>query len=528
MQRAVERRLREFATPGPGGSSSWGERLLPLFYAAMETCWLGAIFIGLASINLFLTRELLMPLWAPFVIIVVSYWLALRAEYGASHTVGSVDEATTTSNEAPGISLLVAFTIIIALFLVWQRFYAQANFLLDPRWLLALLNDILFLNLRAWQALFMTALAFYLCWRGVRLSRRSIEPSDINSALCLGLGIILAVILVRAGQESAGVVLHDETMLLLLVPIFLVLALCAHALARVTFVRRLHPVGLEGSPLLQERAVLLIIASIGLVLLVITLIVGSVTSPAVLADTQHALAPLGAAYDWLVAVIVQLAIFVLTPVAWLVTWFFSLFHPKPLPPPAPPKGNQHNPLYKPNPVPPEALLAFVTALKFILPIVFIVAIFFLMRWALRRRRASIVTTRKEDDLRESVWSWQLFWAQFKLFLRALFGRFLLQRKPKTEEQSPQEEIKGEPAARSIREIYRALLKKAATRGYPREKDETPYEFERRLNEKVPTIQPQLAEITAVYAATRYGDVVPEEAELARVRGMWSELEKNWV
>src|SRR5436853_210357 len=84
LQRAIERRLRELATDEAGTVVSWGERLLPLFYAAMETCWLGAIFIALANLNLFLTREPLMPLWAPFIIIVASYWLVLHLEQRAA------------------------------------------------------------------------------------------------------------------------------------------------------------------------------------------------------------------------------------------------------------------------------------------------------------------------------------------------------------------------------------------------------------------------------------------------------------
>ena len=91
-----------------------------------------------------------------------------------------------------------------------------------------------------------------------------------------------------------------------------------------------------------------------------------------------------------------------------------------------------------------------------------------------------------------------------------------------------EEIKGEPAARSIREIYRALLKKAAGRGYPRKRFETPYEFKQRLDEKVPLAEPQLEVITEAYAFTRYGGDVPDEAQLAQVRSKWVELDQKWT
>ena len=91
-----------------------------------------------------------------------------------------------------------------------------------------------------------------------------------------------------------------------------------------------------------------------------------------------------------------------------------------------------------------------------------------------------------------------------------------------------EEIKGEPAARSIREIYRAFLKKAARRGYPRKRFETPNEFKQRLDEKVPLAEPQLEMITGAYALTRYGGDVPDDAQLELVRRKWVELDQKWV
>src|SRR5437763_2942460 len=51
---------------------SLGEILLPFLFAAMETCWIDAIFIGLADIGLFGAHATFMPLWAPFVFIVAS------------------------------------------------------------------------------------------------------------------------------------------------------------------------------------------------------------------------------------------------------------------------------------------------------------------------------------------------------------------------------------------------------------------------------------------------------------------------
>src|SRR5262249_12572272 len=138
-----------------------------------------------------------------------------------------------------------------------------------------------------------------------------------------------------------------------------------------------------------------------------------------------------------------------------------------------------------NPNPSTALDTFfvflIPILKVVLPIAIILLMFLLIRWALRRRRVQLVAKRQEEEVRESLWSWSLFWAQLKEFLRALFGRFFSRRPAEKQDQAGLQIIEGGPTARSIREIYRLLLKQAAGRGYARKRDETPYEFEQRLN-----------------------------------------------
>ena len=74
-----------------------GEIALPYLFAAMETCWIDAIFIGLASLDLFQSHEPLMPLWAPFLLIIGSQWLLSRMErrdatVGGDNTGGASNE----------------------------------------------------------------------------------------------------------------------------------------------------------------------------------------------------------------------------------------------------------------------------------------------------------------------------------------------------------------------------------------------------------------------------------------------------
>src|SRR6266487_7024721 len=56
--------------------SSIGEFLLPTLIRTMEVCWIAAVLLGLASDGLFGSTEPLLPLWAPFILIVGSIWLS--------------------------------------------------------------------------------------------------------------------------------------------------------------------------------------------------------------------------------------------------------------------------------------------------------------------------------------------------------------------------------------------------------------------------------------------------------------------
>lgn len=538
IEAALERRrqqLLEMATTSVAATPSWGERLLPFLFAAMETCWVDAILIGLASLKIFQTREPLMPLWAPFVFIAGSLWLARYLERRDA-TTGNVTSTTPASDESKdanttsassGTSLIVGPVGLVTLLIIWLQVYAQTTAVFDPTWLLAMLTDILLLDVHTYQVFAIVGLAVYFCWRGIRLSRRELEPAHAFSTLRLGLIVIIAVILVRTGQEHAGAVFQDESLLFLLIPIFVFLSLFAHALARAAFVRHSHPVGLQGSIVAQERAITLVIGSISVLLLLVVLIVSSMASPAFFTAAQHALAPIGTAYEWLVGGLARVLAFLLTPVFWLLEALH--FRTPQIKNPFNRRTNPGQPNQKPAAASDieNTVAILLPILKILLPILLIVLAIIIIRLALRRRRVQLLSPRRDEDLHESLWSWILFWTQLKAFFRTLFARFLPRRETRSEEQGALVAIQGGPAVRTIREVYRALLKRAASLGYARKKDETPYEFQQRLDEKVPLAEPHLAMITEAYTATRYGDIVPDEADVARIRNSWTELEQKW-
>jgi hypothetical protein len=505
--------------------SSIGELLLPYLLGTMQACWIAAILIGLASAGLFASSTTLIPLFAPFILILgalfLFHYLGMRTP---KETIGDQPSRVKISLSETSVFLIVF--AIASLCFIWLNMYAQKAFLFDPRWVLSLVKDIVFLNGNFYEAVCILGLTFLLGWMGIRLINRNVEPSDVFRALFVGLSVFVAVIVLRAGQAKQGAVIHDDLSLLLLIPLFLFVSLMAHALARVVFIRKSHPTGLQGSIIAQERAIILLIGVLGLAFLIVAILIGGTTNSFLSANLDHILAVIGVMYNWLVDIVAALIVIIVIPIFWLML----LLHPT----------TQfgkiktfHVPKTAANPSILSMQEAFahtvIPVLSIVLPILFVVLMTLLIRWTLRRRsRVRKRKNRRNLDMHESLWSWSLFWMQLRSVVLVLFARFM-HRSTTTENGAVKiEEIQGEPAARSIRETYRALLRKATRLGYPRKRFETPSELKQRIDEKVPLTEPHLELITEAYVFTRYGGEVPDDAQLAQVRVNWTELDRKWT
>jgi hypothetical protein len=271
------------------------------------------------------------------------------------------------------------------------------------------------------------------------------------------------------------------------------------------------------------------IGILGVILLLIAVLVDTFASPTILVSIQPVLNAVGQAYIWLVGIFAAVIVLVITPIFWLFELLINVLHSlfpsrgQRIPPqPAPPGSS--NPLL-PHTIATPLIVPFV---KILFPVLLAAVVILFIRWIMRRRqRVRIITSRRVEELRESLWSWALFWTQLKALLLSLFRRLFPQHAVHEESQVKTEAIETDPTARTIREMYRALLKHAAARGYPRSKDETPYEFRQRLDEKTPLAAPQLTVVTEAYTTARYGAIVPGEAEVAHIQQEWAALEQKW-
>ncbi len=494
---------------------SGSERLLPYLFAAMEGCWVAAILIGLAGS----THTFFLPLWVPFVLIASSYWLSNTRERGrASATLGS-----TTS--FPFTLIVVVFLVGTTLFSLWSSVYASSIAFFDPTWLGNLTGDLLLLGAEAVHIVVIIALALYFYWRGLRLSHSALEPGSVFNTIRIGIAVILAVIVLQAVANTAS---SNEILLLLLVPLFLLFALTAHSLAQTLFLRATHSTGLQGNIFSQERALLGIITAFGAILLLVSLLVGAVASPAFLKNAQRIFEPVAFAYTAIANVIALGMTLLITPIIWLLNLFhFRLQDPKIITPTAQVLCKQHPQAAQciKNP-PPQGSFnpLLVLAIKILLPLLILILLVLIVRLLSRRRQRS--GAHRPVEIHESLWSWELFWTQTRAFFHALWLRFFPQQAGATQSQESETNIITEPTARSIREVYRAMLRWTAQRGYPRKRDETPYEFRARLSTGLPFTEPEVGVVTEAYTAIRYGRVVPSEDEVTRIQQTWQQLQRK--
>lgn len=519
---SLEQRQQEVALPGVVSSRartySGGERLLPYLFAAMETCWVDAILIGLVGTDSSSSSSFFLPLWVPFVLIASSCWLSNALERRRT----TVPHSATSF---PTSFLVVGLVCGTTLFSLWSGVYASSIAFFNPTWLGSLISDLFLLGSQAFHLALIIALMLYFYWRGLRLSHRTLEPGNVFTVIRLGIGVMIAVIVLRAATHTTS---SNELLLLLLIPLFLMFALIAHALAQTVFVRITHRSGLQGSVPSQERALLGIITAFGMILLVTSLLVGAVANPAFLTDAQRIFVPIVFVYDELANIIAFVLTLLITPIIWLLNLFHFRFHE--------PNRQAQNlqVICKKYPhslqclknLPPQdtsnGVLLF--SIKLLLPIVIMLLLVLIIR--LLMRRWSVKSVNRVEEVHESLWSWTLFVTQVKALLRALWLRLFPQQSAATQGQDGAYEVSSEPMARSIREIYRAMLRWAAEHGYPRKRDETPYEFRTRLHARLPLTEPELSTVTEAYTAIRYGSVVLSEADVAHIQQTWQQLQQK--
>lgn len=480
-------------TPG-----SMGECLLPYLLALIDACIVLVVLKGMMSFPPFREVDQVVPAWwlllmacgllwlAQTLQRLLNFWLARRSQSGGV-TLKRLRQLTTRWYAGSLLALLLVA--------IWGQWYAQQAFLLDPRWLALAFDDITNNSLYMVQVLFIAMLIGFFGVRDLALSRKEIETQDIVQAFKSGIGFLLGVLLVR----TIGGVNTTDSALLLVIPGFLFLGLLAHTLVKAAEKRHehQHAQGLLGSVRAQEGNLLLNILLFSLGLLLATLLIAFILSPGSLAQ--------------------------------LTDPFFHWLRPSLAKQPLPTGlGNKHGGTKLPPPgqADPEwsILLRLAAGILAILVVLILCTRWTMARTARRRHTQQIIV-----EIYTSAWSWELFKEQLKAFFRTLWqgifrGLSTLHLPVRNQQDIAwSEELTGEPATRTVREIYRAFLRHAFKAGYARRIDETPAEFRQRLLESMPAGEKELTRLTSVYTMTRYSGSQPGDSEIAAMRQSWQEL-----
>lgn len=169
---------------------------------------------------------------------------------------------------------------------------------------------------------------------------------------------------------------------------------------------------------------------------------------------------------------------------------------------------------------PEVLLA----LKWLALAAVVAVVVYLLARAVSRAWSSRPKDEVEE-IHESLWSWDAFREDLRLFWDTLRRRFQRKRQPYTATlRAPQvnydEPIPDYP---DVRAIYRRLLREATAAGIARRPEETPQEYAGRLGQAVPGGQGEMAYLTEVYQSVRYGGLSTPAGALAQANRLFRGL-----
>ncbi|HEV8632693.1 MAG TPA: DUF4129 domain-containing protein [Chloroflexota bacterium] len=354
-----------------------------------------------------------------------------------------------------------------------------------------------------------------LLWRrGVLDAQARVEHDDLARAFGTGVLVLAGSLLLAAVAGEPSLALLRAEAVGHVVGFFAV-GLTALALARLEEMRRgaAPPApGREWLGLVLATVLLLLVAALGLAQLLAFDLIGALLRPL--------LWPLGLLLTALLLVVGLPIALLLELLVRLVRWLL-------------PRLGQLSPVdfggqrlldrlrdrSPAEPIPPE-LLALAQWLA-------VGAVVALALWLVARAVAFRRERRSEDGVeeeRDSVWNWALFAAAVRAWLAGLLAR--LARRPT--DPAPlvvPAEAPAPPAATTIRQLYRELLRLAAARGAPRRPDATPYEHLPRLQAALGP-DDVLADATGAYVRARYGPVPPDEDDVERLMAWWERRQRE--
>jgi Domain of unknown function (DUF4129) len=397
----------------------------------------------------------------------------------------------------------------------------------------SILSDVVRGTSRLAVDLGLAILVAYLWWRGLLLGRLPLTRERLfTRGLWGGIALVASLVLLNNIAGSAGA--QATALLALLLPAYIFIGLTGLGLAHLLDTAREHqrrqqravslPDGPPGASPARPQALVTrawIISALGLSTAIVggALILGLVLSYNSVQSLAHLLHPVADAFGtvlmWLVEALAFVLFLLLNPIiSWLHNFFLQREKQGQTTSPTPPSRPQL-PNTSLRHVPPDWLLAGRIAL-----LVIVVLVLALAFWWVLRRFASWHRNEEFEEEREALSASEVLGAQ----LRALVAGW---RRPKVALRAEVDPL----APESVRYLYRTVLERAGAAGLGRQPNETPDEYERRLQvallgdgvaEQTPTgtktapgtllgaglstedVQGGLEELTIAYDQVRYG------------------------
>ncbi len=420
------------------------------------------------------------------------------------------------------IQLAIVSSGLVAIFLVVRIEYGAGFGLLSGQWFIHITQALLDSFLYPHPVVIALVAGVYLWWRGISWGRSPLSFDAIHRPFLVGLIALVVLIIVSGMSSGVGTLENLLTASGLYIAGFFFFGLSALALGHL---RTIHEKMLkkEGvSRLFSRRWLFILLGVIGGIVLVGIGIASIFSYDLVTLMAQG----LNSVADFLL----QVLSYLLIPIGYLVAGLVYVFRflinllgqGEPLPPFQPPQLIGESGEAASQSFPPEVILV----IKWAFFAIVAAGVIFLLTKAIFRYWSS----RAKDEIEEtheSLWNWDLFKADLRLFLNMLLQRFKRKRKqPVPVSPVPawysEEEI---PDRLDIREVYRHLLWEAARLGMARSRHETAYEYAERLGQAVPPSGGQLAQLTELYSNVRYGEIKPQDKQVERANRLWRVLRR---
>ena len=443
--------------------------------------------------------------------------LALGSAVALSAVAEALSKRSLSRHWAQGRNYLVTLPTLVLLLLLVVRLDISGGYVFwDPGWIQYGLEH----QSPIYGGL---ALGALLLWRGISAGRDDPSFDDLYRRFLVGLIALVILLALRSTTTGASEVVASTGFYVLG---FFSMGLLSLGLINLQSIRE-EMLRREGSSgVLDQRWFSMLL---GVVFIILTL--SLVTASAFSFDLATSLLrPLSMLANWLLTVFIYT---VLLPVGVVAAGLIYVFRfladlvgrgeyvPEPL------SVSDFSEMRKAvegqdaRGIPPEALLAF----KWILGVLVVLLVLFILGRALRRYWKG----RAEggiEEVSESLWSWEGFKSDLRSYLSRLLSRFR-RRKPITPAVAPAPIAVSEEGATdrtfTVREIYQGVLMEGRKSGLPRQQQETPYEYQGRLQASFPPGGRELQAITEAYAAHRYGQVDTTDDQLGTLNHLWRRL-----